>query len=104
MPRIRRAFTPEFKAKVVLELISGHSSQAELCRQHQLSPSLLSTWKDAVAQRLPLVFQDDVRLGHEQARIAELEQLAGRLALEVDVLKKASRLLAGGPDRNGRPS
>ena len=29
----RRRFTPEFKAEVVFEVISGVSSQAELCRR-----------------------------------------------------------------------
>ena len=35
--RKRRNFTPEFKAEVVLEALSGESSQAELCRRHNLS-------------------------------------------------------------------
>ncbi len=29
---MKRRSTPEFKAKVVLEALSGESSQAELCR------------------------------------------------------------------------
>ncbi len=35
--RKRRSFTPEFKAEVVLEALSGESSQAEVCRRHSLS-------------------------------------------------------------------
>ena len=35
--RKRRTFTPEFKAEVVLEALRGESSQAELCRRHNLS-------------------------------------------------------------------
>ena len=39
----RRRFTAEFKAKVVLEALSGESSQAELCRKpHHLSEEQLS--------------------------------------------------------------
>ena len=34
--RKRRTFTPEFKVEVVLEALSGKSSQAELCRRHNL--------------------------------------------------------------------
>jgi transposase-like protein len=41
----RRKFTPAFKAQVVLELLSGTKSRAELCRQHQLSSHLLARWK-----------------------------------------------------------
>ena len=32
----RRNFTPEFKAEVVLEALRGETSQAELCRRHNL--------------------------------------------------------------------
>ncbi len=38
--RKRRSFTStlEFKAEVVLETLSGDSSQAEICRRHNLLP------------------------------------------------------------------
>ena len=42
--RKRRDFTPEFKAKVVLEALRKNS-QAELCRRHNLSEEQLSEWK-----------------------------------------------------------
>lgn len=42
--RKRRTFTPEFKAKVVLEVLRGESFQAELRRRHNLSEERLSTW------------------------------------------------------------
>ena len=35
--RKRRTFTAEFKTEVVLEALRGESSQAELCRRHNLS-------------------------------------------------------------------
>src|SRR5215831_1020104 len=105
MPRrARRRFTPEFKAQVVLDLLRGERSQAELCRLHQLSPSLLALWKDAFLERLPLVFQADERRSQDQQRIADLEQLVGRQALELEILKKASRLMSGPATAGGRSS
>ena len=105
MPRRkRRTFTAEFKAQVVIELITGRQSSAELCRAHQLSPSLLALWRSTFQERLPLLFQDGERLSQEQARIADLEQLVGRQALELEVLKKASGLLPGLTGRSGRSS
>jgi transposase len=105
MPRrTRRIFTPEFKAQVVLQLLSGQQSQAALCREHQLSPSLLSAWKETALERLPALFQDAQQPSAEQARIADLEQLLGRQALELEILKKASRLLTGLGQANGRLS
>ena len=38
----RRKFTPEFKAEVVLEVLSGATSQAEVCRRHNLNENQLS--------------------------------------------------------------
>lgn len=34
--RRRRSFTAEFKAQVVLEVLTGTKSQAEAARQHKL--------------------------------------------------------------------
>jgi transposase-like protein len=102
--RARRTFTPEFKAEVVLALLRGEQSHAELCRQHQLSPNLLSLWKQTFLDRLTLVFQTDERRQREDQRITDLEQLVGRQALELEVLKKASRLLSGPATASGRSS
>ena len=46
--RKRRNFTPEFKAQVVFEALSSESSQAEVCRRHNLSEDQLSKWKQQV--------------------------------------------------------
>ena len=37
----RRKFTPQFKAKVVLELLSGAKSPAQACREYGLRDSLV---------------------------------------------------------------
>jgi len=103
MPRPRRFCPADFKAKVVLELLSGAASQAELCRKHNLKPQLLADWKATVLERLPSVFQDNTQASQQQ-RVAELEQLVGRQTLELEILKKASRMLPGLPSSNGRSS
>ena len=104
MSRPRRTFSAEFKSRVVLELLSGAASQAEICRKHDVKPQLLINWKAAVLERLPAVFGGDGAVTEDQSRIAELEQLVGQQALELAILKKASRLLSGPSSRNGRSS
>jgi|SRR5436190_23138989 len=104
MPRPRRSFPAEFKAQVVLELLSGAASQAELCRKHNVKPQLLGQWKAAALERLPSLFQEDPQATLHQVRIAELEQLVGRQAYELEILKKASRMLPGLGSSNGRSS
>ena len=54
--RKRRNFTAEFKAEVVLEALSGESSQAELCRHHNLSEDQLSKWKQQLLENAASVF------------------------------------------------
>src|SRR4051812_8345912 len=104
MPRTRRSFSDQFKAQVVLDLLSGAASQAELCRKHNIQGQLLGRWRTTVLERLHVVFQEDALLAADQGRIADLEQLVGRQALELEILKKASRMLGGLPSRNGRSS
>ena len=100
--RPRRTFTAEFKAKVVLDLLAGNTTQAEVCRKHQLSPTLLALWKATLLDRLPTVFQTDDRRVAEADRIAELERLVGQQALELSALKKVSTWADGMPPTAGR--
>src|SRR5262245_39541868 len=102
MPRKRRRFTAEFKAQVVLDVLMGEQSPAEACRSHGLSPNLLSLWKATFLQRAHTVFQADDRRGDERARIADLEQMVGRLTMEREILKKASTLHLGPSTLSGR--
>jgi transposase len=104
MPRTRRSFPADFKAQRVLELLTGAASQAELCRKFNLKPQLLGHWKAAVLERLHTLFQDDSQTNQNDIRIAELEQLVGRQAYELEILKKVSRMLPGHPNNYGRSS
>lgn len=93
--RKRRQFTPEFKARVVLDVLTGVQSQAEACRKHGLGPNLLALWKTALIEKAHTIFDGDSARSAEQTRIAELEQVLGRMTLENEILKKASsRLLS----------
>ena len=55
--RKRRNFTPEFKAEVVLETLSSESSQAEVCRRHNLSDEQLSKWKRQLLENAATLFE-----------------------------------------------
>ena len=93
--RKRRNFTPEFKAQVVLEALRGESSQAELCRRHNLSEEQLSKWKQQVVENVASLFVSTDKHSKEATeRIAQLEQLVGRLTLSLEIQKKASTLLS----------
>ena len=86
--RKRRQFTPEFKARVVLDVLTGVQSQAEACRKHGLGPNLLALWKTAFVEKAHTIFDTGAARSAEEARIAELEQVLGRMTLENEILKK----------------
>lgn len=98
----RRTFTPKFKAQVVLEELTGVKDKAEICREHQLRPQVLARWKTEFLERAPEIFATQPSRGDEQARIAELERMIGRLTMELEVAKKASDVLSSLSSRNGR--
>ena len=90
----RRKFTATFKAQVVLELLSGAKSRVEWCREHQIASSVLADWKAIFLRRAASVFDSpESPQGPDPLRVAELERLVGRSALENDILKKATTIL-----------
>ncbi len=97
-----RQFTGEFKFQVVMQLLTGEKSVTELCREHQLKDSLVYRWRDELLARGAQVYVHENISGEAaaQARIAELERMIGRMTMELEALKKASRLL-GSRARSG---
>ena len=52
-------FTPEFKARVVLDILTGVQSEAEICRKHSLGPNLVGLWKTSFLERAHLAFHSE---------------------------------------------
>lgn len=90
----RRKHTPEFKAAIVLELMTGKAKVAELARKHRLKDSLIYEWRREAIDKLPLLFTQRSAEQTTDARIEELERLIGQQAIELDALKKASKWLS----------
>ena len=53
---IRRKFSSEFKAKVVIELISGEKGLMQSSREYRIKDSVLSRWEQEFLDRAPQVF------------------------------------------------
>jgi len=96
----RRSFTAEFKAQVVLEVISGVKTFSEACRQYQLSEQTLSRWKQEFVQHAAMIFERPGQTDQEQQREAELERVIGKLTVELEIAKKASSVLSSLPSRS----
>ncbi|MBD3333962.1 MAG: transposase [Candidatus Eisenbacteria bacterium] len=98
MARRRRSFSSEFKRDVVLELLSGETSAAVLCRRYELSATSLAAWKRAFAEgRLEESGREELEA--LKARVRELERLVGQLTMENQFLKKTA--VRARQERNG---
>ncbi len=89
----RRTYTPEFKAAVVLAVISGTKTAAEVCREHRIKPSLLTRWKQQFLAQADQIFRGDQERQQAEIRIQALERMVGRLTLQLEMAKKASLML-----------
>lgn len=98
----RRAFAAEFKLQVVLDVLSGRKSNAEVCREYGLAPAVVAAWKEQFSERAPGLFARQQGESGDQQRIADLERLVGRLTLELEAAKKASSILGSLSPRSGR--
>jgi transposase-like protein len=92
MPRKRRSFNAEFKAKVVLELISGKKGLAEASREYNIKDTVLSRWKQEFMANATQVFEQPQDVQEKEARIAELERMVGKLTMQIELQKKVLSL------------
>lgn len=90
--KTRRQYTRDFKIAVVREIETG-KSLAQVSRENGIHPSLIVKWKKEYFENPENAFSGNGRVYKEQARVAELERLIGRLYAENEFLKKALRTL-----------
>ena len=99
----RRRFTIEFRAEIVPEALSDENLQVELCRRHNLSEEQVSTWKRQLLENAASLFDTKDKVPQDAAeRIAHLEQLVGKLTVELDIHEKAAAWLSGKRDPNAQ--
>ena len=90
--KTRRQYTRDFKIAVVREIETG-KSLAQVSRENEIYPSLIAKWKKEYFENPENAFSGNGRVYKEQARMAELERLVGRLYAENEFFKKALRTL-----------
>ena len=96
----KRKFTPEYKARLVLEMLTEQKSIAQMSREYGIKDNVLSRWKQEFIERSPQLFQIRPASDQRDQRIAELERMVGRRALEIDMAKKVSRYLNSAQTEN----
>ena len=82
-----KRFDRNFKLSILREI--GTRPLAEICREHDLNPNVISRWKREYRQNPQEAFAGNGKLWKEEAKVAERERLIGQLYAENAFLKKA---------------
>ena len=91
MPNPKRNHSREFKLECCRRAATGEKRPAQLCREHNLSESVLLRWRKEYDARGEEAFTEKQPSSKEEAleaRVAELERFCGKLSLENESLKK----------------
>lgn len=97
MKPTRRKFTPEEKARLVLEILKEEKSVSQLAAEHGIHANVLTRWKTEAIQNLSQLFVDDrkgitkMKQEYEQ-QISELYAEVGKLSTQLSWIKKKSGL------------
>lgn len=90
-----RKFTAQQKTELVLASLRGQKTVAEICRENEISETLLRTWREhflaAGAQRLEGK-AERTEIDELRRQVGRLERALGRKTMEVEV---AGELLRG---------
>lgn len=91
---MRKNYTPEYKAKLVLELLREERTMSEIAAKHEVHVNQISKWRKTVLEGLPGLFvekqkREKATSEHEELT-KELYAQIGELTTKLNWLKKKS--------------
>ena len=95
MGKIRKNHDAAFKARVALEAVKGEKTLAELSSEYSIHANQIGQWRKQLLEELPNLFSDRKRKAEREREEVESElyKQIGQLKVELDWLKKKSKLL-----------
>lgn len=93
MSRIRRTWTAQEKANIVLEILREETTLAEISRKYDVAQPVLSRWKADFISNMPSIFNkreedvEKIKREYEEEKEHLIKKI-GELSMDVDYLKK----------------
>ena len=95
MPK-KKVYPPEFKAKIVRELVEGNDSVGVVAARHHLNANMISGWRKELFDNAALVFAQEKEIKErKQAQeehdreVDNLNRIIGQLTVERDYLQRS---------------
>ena len=91
---MKKSYTSEFKAKVVIELLREELTISQISSKYEVHPNQITRWKKTVVEGIPKLLADkrlkDAKEDENKALIHELYAQIGELTAKLSWLKKKS--------------
>lgn len=94
MTKKKISYTRDFKIAIISQIESG-TPISEVARQNGIHPGLISRWRQLYKENPERAFSGPGNPYKDQARIAELERMVGKLYAENEFLKKTLEKMNG---------
>ena len=104
MPRKKRSYPAELKAKVALEALREEATMAELAARYDVHPNLIANWKQKARQTVLAGFSGnhERQEASREAEIKELRAKIGELVIDRDFYPRPSVVEPRPERRDGR--
>ena len=88
----RNSYSPELKAEVVLEVLSGLKTIQQIGQERGIHPVSITSWVKEARAKLVAIFKGEIQDPEValQKEVDTLHKKIGQLAVENDFLKKVS--------------
>ena len=95
MAKIRQSYSATFKAKVALEAVKTEKTISQLSSEYGVHSNQINQWRKRLLEELPDIFSKKRKKKEDdtQELQAELYRQIGQLKVELDWVKKKSKLL-----------
>lgn len=95
MSKKPKNYTADEKAKIAIEALKGHLTQAEITSKYGVHSSQIYNWKKMLENNVSNIFKDKSIIEKpDKDLIDDLYNKIGKLNMEIDWLKKKSELFA----------
>ncbi len=92
---MRKKHDATFKARVALEAVKGEKTIAQIASEYSVHGNQIGQWKKRLLEELPSLFSDRRKREEKESEVEidELYRQIGQLKVELDWLKKKSKIL-----------